>query len=77
MRAVGNILWIVLAGVWLAIGHMISAALLAVTFIGVPFAVANVKLAAAALVPFGRPVVSRDEAIAQRYRVVVGIDQLG
>lgn len=55
--AIGNVLWLVLAGWWLALGHLVSAAILTVTIIGIPFAVAHVKLAGAALWPFGREIV--------------------
>ncbi|MEN8114966.1 MAG: YccF domain-containing protein [Actinomycetota bacterium] len=77
VTTVGNILWVVLAGIWLAIGHIISAFFLAITIIGIPFAIANVKLAGAALVPFGRSVMSKEAAERQQYRVVVGVDPLG
>lgn len=77
LTTVGNVVWVVLAGIWLAIGHLFWALILAITIIGIPFAVANVKLAGAALVPFGRSVLSKDAADAQHYRVVVGVDQLG
>ena len=53
----GNVLWFVLAGVWIAIGHLITAALLAITIIGIPLAVANVKLAGVALAPLGKDIV--------------------
>lgn len=53
----GNIIWLVFAGWWLAIGHLISAVLLAVTIIGLPLAYANVKLIPIALWPFGREIV--------------------
>jgi uncharacterized membrane protein YccF (DUF307 family) len=55
----GNVLWVVLFGWWLALGHLLAGALLALTIVGIPFAVANVKLAGLALVPFGRTVVHR------------------
>ena len=57
---VGNLLWLLLAGWWLALGHLVTAALLALTIIGIPLAVANVKLVPIALWPFGREVVSSD-----------------
>src|SRR5665811_799437 len=41
----GNIIWLVLAGWWLALGHLITAMLLAVTIVGIPFAWAHLKLA--------------------------------
>ena len=77
LNTVGNILWVLLAGVWLAIGHLISALFLAITIIGIPFAVANVKLAGAALVPFGRSVMSQAQADAMHYPIVVSVNQLG
>ena len=54
---IGNILWLLLAGWWLAILHLIAAALLAITIIGLPLAVANLKLVPVALWPFGREIV--------------------
>ncbi len=57
----GNILWLLLAGWWLALLHLVSAVLLAVTIIGIPLAIANVKLVPAALWPFGREIVRTDE----------------
>ena len=73
----GNIIWVVLAGIWLAIAHLFWALLLAITIVGIPFAVANIKLAGAALVPFGRTIMSSDAAQAQSYPVVVGVEPLG
>jgi uncharacterized membrane protein YccF (DUF307 family) len=52
-----NLIWILIAGIWLAIGHLIAALINAVTIIGIPFAVAHLKLAGAALTPFGHEVV--------------------
>jgi uncharacterized membrane protein YccF (DUF307 family) len=54
---IGNILWLVLCGWWLALGHIASAFLLAITIIGLPLAIANVKLVPVALWPFGREIV--------------------
>ena len=48
-----------LFGWWLALGHIVSAALLALTIIGIPFAYANLKLVPVSLTPFGREVVSK------------------
>jgi uncharacterized membrane protein YccF (DUF307 family) len=53
----GNIVWLVLAGWWLALGHLITAVLLAVTIIGIPFAWAHLKLAGIALWPIGKIIV--------------------
>jgi uncharacterized membrane protein YccF (DUF307 family) len=56
---VGNLIWLVLAGWWLALGHVIAAAAMAITIIGIPFAWAHLKLAGFALWPVGRTVVPR------------------
>lgn len=55
---IGNLIWLVLAGWWLALGHLLVALLLAVTIIGIPFAWAHLKLAGLSLWPVGRTVVS-------------------
>ncbi|HEY2359401.1 MAG TPA: YccF domain-containing protein [Phenylobacterium sp.] len=52
-----NILWLLLAGWWLALHHIVLAAALAVTIIGIPFAWQHVKLAMLALTPVGKAVV--------------------
>lgn len=57
MRALGNILWLVFAGLWLAIGYASSAVLLCLTFVGIPFGLQAFKLAGFALWPFGRKVI--------------------
>jgi uncharacterized membrane protein YccF (DUF307 family) len=56
----GNIIWLVLAGWWLALGHLLTAILLAVTIIGIPFAWAHLKLAGIALWPIGKEIVPAD-----------------
>jgi uncharacterized membrane protein YccF (DUF307 family) len=53
----GNIIWLVLAGWWLALGHLVTALLCAVTIIGIPFAWAHLKLAGIALWPIGKVIV--------------------
>jgi uncharacterized membrane protein YccF (DUF307 family) len=57
----GNIVWLVLAGWWLALGHLVAAILLALTIIGIPFAWAHLKLAGIALWPVGRMIVDADD----------------
>jgi uncharacterized membrane protein YccF (DUF307 family) len=54
---IGNVIWLVLAGWWLALGHLVTAAVLAVTIIGIPFAWAHLKLAGLALWPIGKEIV--------------------
>jgi uncharacterized membrane protein YccF (DUF307 family) len=57
---VGNLLWLVVAGWWLALGHVLTAVALAITIIGIPFAWAHIKLAGLALWPIGRTIVPSD-----------------
>jgi uncharacterized membrane protein YccF (DUF307 family) len=59
---IGNLIWLVLAGWWLALGHVVIAVGLAVTIIGLPFAWAHLKLAGLALWPIGRDVIPVQEA---------------
>jgi uncharacterized membrane protein YccF (DUF307 family) len=68
---VGNVLWFLVAGVWLAIGHVTSAVASAMTIIGIPFAVQHLKLALCALAPVGKTVVTSEEAAAARRRNAV------
>jgi uncharacterized membrane protein YccF (DUF307 family) len=58
---IGNIIWLVLAGWWLALGHVIVAILLAITIIGIPFAWAHLKLAGLGLWPIGKMIVPIDD----------------
>jgi uncharacterized membrane protein YccF (DUF307 family) len=55
--AIGNAIWIIVAGLWLAIGHLISGCLLCLTIIGIPFGIANFKMIPVSLVPLGRHIV--------------------
>ena len=57
---VGNVIWVVLFGVWLAIGHLVSAAAMALTIVGIPLALANLKLIPVSLMPLGKEIVPVD-----------------
>lgn len=57
--AIGNVVWVVLAGWWLALGHIASAFALAITIIGLPFAWANLKMVPVALLPLGKQIVEQ------------------
>lgn len=54
---IGNVLWFVLIGLWMAIAHLISGFLLCLTIIGIPLGVGNFKLAAVAIAPLGKEIV--------------------
>jgi uncharacterized membrane protein YccF (DUF307 family) len=62
----GNIIWFILAGLWLAIGHLTSAVACFITIIGIPFAIQHLKLAGIALAPIGKTIVPKEVAAAAR-----------
>ena len=64
LGTLGNIIWFVLAGWWLALAHLITAIMLAITIIGIPFAWAHLKLAGIALWPIGKMIVPKDQLSA-------------
>jgi uncharacterized membrane protein YccF (DUF307 family) len=59
---VGNVVWFVLAGWWLALGHLVTGVLMCITIIGIPLGLANFKLIPVSLTPFGRDIVDIDQA---------------
>ncbi|GAA4190981.1 YccF domain-containing protein [Microbacterium oryzae] len=61
---IGNVIWLLVAGVWLVIGHIVSAAALAVTIIGIPLALAELKIIPVTLTPLGKRIVPSDTAFA-------------
>jgi uncharacterized membrane protein YccF (DUF307 family) len=67
LGTLGNIIWFIFAGWWLALGHLFFAAGLAITIIGLPFAWAHLKLAGLALWPIGKMIVPIEEARQGRY----------
>ena len=67
LGTLGNIIWFILAGWWLALGLLLFALGLAVTIIGLPFAWAHLKLAGLALWPIGKMIVPSEEARQGRY----------
>jgi len=62
---IGNVLWIVLFGWWLALGHVIAGVLLAITIIGIPLAVGSFKIIPITLAPLGVRIVRTDRAYAE------------
>jgi uncharacterized membrane protein YccF (DUF307 family) len=56
----GNVIWFCLAGLWLAIGQVVTGALLCLTIIGIPFGIASFKMAGLALAPLGKDIVPID-----------------
>jgi uncharacterized membrane protein YccF (DUF307 family) len=66
LGVIGNALWFIAAGVWLAIGHVATALACFITIIGIPFGVQHLKLAMLALAPVGKTIVTSDTAEAAR-----------
>ncbi|WP_367375271.1 YccF domain-containing protein [Pseudomonas lini] len=66
LGVVGNVIWFLFAGIWLAIGHVISALMCFITIIGIPFGIQHLKLASIALAPIGKTIVSKEVAAASR-----------
>ncbi len=66
---IGNVIWVVLFGIWLAIGHLVSAVAMAITIIGIPLALANLKLIPVSLMPLGKEIVPVGSVPAQYSRV--------
>ncbi|MFH8403278.1 YccF domain-containing protein [Streptomyces sp. NPDC018019] len=64
---IGNVIWVVFAGWWLALGHIVTGLLLCVTIIGIPFGIANFKMVPISLLPLGREIVPTDQPFAARY----------
>jgi len=58
----GNLLWLVLCGWWLALGHLVTGVLLRLTIVGIPPGLANFKLIPISLLPLGREIVSVERA---------------
>jgi uncharacterized membrane protein YccF (DUF307 family) len=62
--AIGNVIWFILCGWWLALAHVITGIALCITLIGIPLGLANFKMIPVSLMPFGRDIVSVEEAAA-------------
>jgi uncharacterized membrane protein YccF (DUF307 family) len=70
---IGNIVWLVLAGWWLALGHLVTGVLMCLTIVGIPLGLANFKLIPVSLTPFGRDIMDVDRARRMGYAVEVSV----
>src|SRR5471032_2103531 len=66
LGSLGNVVWFVVAGFWLALGHALAGALCCATVIGIPFGIQHFKLAGLAIAPIGKTIVSNEVANAAR-----------
>ncbi|WP_193105658.1 YccF domain-containing protein [Brachybacterium sp. FME24] len=64
---IGNVIWFVIAGWWLALGHVATAIAQAITIIGIPLAWANIKLIPVTCFPFGKEIMDSDSARARMF----------
>jgi uncharacterized membrane protein YccF (DUF307 family) len=62
--AIGNVIWLVLCGWWLVLGHVVTAIAQALTIVGIPLALANLKLIPVSLLPLGKQIVPVDQVDA-------------
>jgi uncharacterized membrane protein YccF (DUF307 family) len=62
MRVILNIIWFVLAGLWLALAYLLAALLAFILIVTIPFGIASLRIARFALWPFGRQIVRRESA---------------
>ena len=63
---IANVIWFIFAGLWLAIGHLVTGIFLCITIIGIPLAIANFKLIPISLAPLGKQIVPLDDRGALR-----------
>src|SRR5919206_3803550 len=59
---IGNVIWFIFCGWWLALAHIVTGVLLCISIIGIPLGLANFKLIPVSLLPLGRDIVSVDQA---------------
>ncbi len=73
---IGNVIWFLLAGLWLALAHVVIGIADCITIIGIPFGLANFRLANAALAPIGLAVVPKEVAAeATRRYAAMSLDR--
>jgi len=73
MKVIGNILWFLLAGIWMAMGYVLAGVIMCITIIGIPFGIASFKLAGLALTPFGKVVVSAGAPLSPGAQVYLSL----
>ncbi len=61
---IGNVIWFLVAGLWLAIGHIVSGVLLCITIIGIPLGLADFKLIPISIAPLGKQIVKLNDPAA-------------
>jgi len=77
LSCLGNIVWLVLGGIWIALGHLFVGLLLCLTIVGIPFGVACMRMAGLALAPFGKTVLTSEELARLREPYTLVVPALG
>ena len=72
LRLVGNVLWVLFGGLFMAIGWMLAGILSALTIIGIPWAIAAFRIADYSLWPFGREMIDRKQGSAMKTMSLIG-----
>ncbi|WP_125613955.1 YccF domain-containing protein [Specibacter cremeus] len=65
---IGNVIWLLVAGIWIVIGHLTTAVAMAITIIGIPLAIANLKMIPISLMPLGKEIVPTNSPFVGQYR---------
>lgn len=76
LSTLGNVIWFIFGGFWMALAHLVVGLLLMLTIIGIPLGLGSIKLAGLAIAPFGRQIVTVEEARSRGLQVDVALDQL-
>jgi len=63
---IGNVIWFLFAGLWIAIGHLLTGIALMITIIGIPLALADFKMIPISLAPLGKQIVRLDDPAGLR-----------
>lgn len=64
----GNVIWILVAGIWIVLSHIGTAITMAITIIGIPLAIANLKMIPVSLMPLGKEIVPTNRPFASNYK---------
>lgn len=72
LAGISNVIWFVIAGLWLSLGHIATAVVQAITIIGIPVAIANIRMIPVTCFPFGKHVVASDR-IPHGYRPMIAL----
>jgi uncharacterized membrane protein YccF (DUF307 family) len=63
---IGNVIWVLLLGIWLALEHVVTGVLLCLTIVGIPLGIANFKMIPISLAPLGKEIVPTDRPFTGR-----------